>query len=339
MATIGSGWKYKRSVEVDNSNNSNALSNYQVRVDLNSDNFDYSEANSDGSDIRFTDEDQQTLIDFWIEKWDSTGQSAILWAEVPSVPASSKKNIYMYYGNAGATSASNGDNTFLFFDDFDGTALDTNKWTEHYLEGSAGGSASVANSELTVQQLHQDDDNHHSYQVYGNTNFLNKAVRIKAKFPDYTATAGRTRGGWVGFSESTALENNVVEVAAWEGGTNVNKIYDVMSGGTRSSLDITPDVTVYHTYDLLWISSSSCKFSYDDVYEGEITTNIPTVNLPVSIIARTWSNSGYDVRSIVDWVAVREFSDPEPAFSSAGSENTETSIKDIIGGGIIPFPR
>ena len=35
----------------------------------------------------------------------------------------------MYYGNSSAAAGSSGDNTFLFFDDFSGSSLNTNKWT------------------------------------------------------------------------------------------------------------------------------------------------------------------------------------------------------------------
>ena len=217
----------------------------------------------------------------------------------------------MYYGNVNVTSESNGVNTFDFFDDFEGTALDTNKWTGHYLEGSAGASVTVTNSELTLEQVHQSSGT--IYQVYGNANFLNKAIRTKCKFPDYTATTDRGRGGWVGFSESAAFENNTVEVAAWEAHSSVPKIYDVMNGGTESSLNTTPDATAYHIYDLLWISSSSCKFSYDNTYEGEVTSNIPTANLPVSIETYTWSD--YDVRSIVDWIFAHKCVVTEPTIN------------------------
>jgi hypothetical protein len=39
-----------------------------------------------------------------------------VWVKVPSIPASTTKTIYVYYGNPGATSLSNGDSTFDYFD-------------------------------------------------------------------------------------------------------------------------------------------------------------------------------------------------------------------------------
>jgi hypothetical protein len=54
-------------------------------------------------------------------KTDST--SAIVWVKVPSIP-NGDSTIYVYYGNGSVTTASSGDNTFVFFDDFLGSSID-----------------------------------------------------------------------------------------------------------------------------------------------------------------------------------------------------------------------
>jgi photosystem II stability/assembly factor-like uncharacterized protein len=109
-------WDYRRAITIDNTGD--GLSDYQVKFELTTGSFDYSKASSTGADIRFTDKDGTTLIDYWIEEWDDTATSTI-WVEVPDISASSTKTIYMYYGTAEASSASNGKNTFQLFDDFD----------------------------------------------------------------------------------------------------------------------------------------------------------------------------------------------------------------------------
>jgi len=121
MANITSAWKYYSKVTIDNTGNASALTNYQVSISLTSANFDFTRANSDGSDIRFTDSDKTTLLNYWIESYDSVGQTAKIWVKVPSIPASSTKDIWMYYGNAGAVSAS--DKTATFIDVIAGTQL------------------------------------------------------------------------------------------------------------------------------------------------------------------------------------------------------------------------
>lgn len=118
-------WKYYKEITISNSN-STALIDYQVKIELDNGNFDFSKANSDGSDIRFIANAYNT-IPYWIESWDSSGQTATIWIKVSNVDANSNKTIRVYYGNPTATSESNGDNVFIFFDDFE---INLNKWSQ-----------------------------------------------------------------------------------------------------------------------------------------------------------------------------------------------------------------
>ena len=122
-----SGWSYRQPINI--SNTAGDLTNFQVRIDLNSSNvgssFDWS---SNGSDIRFTNSTDD-LLNFWIENWNSTGQEATIWVNVTSLPNNTNTTIYIYYGNSEATSKSNGTETFIFFDDFE--SGDFSKWDIH----------------------------------------------------------------------------------------------------------------------------------------------------------------------------------------------------------------
>jgi len=129
MTWWNTDWQYKREITIQE-NSGNNLTDYQVKIVLNSSNFDFSKANSDGSDIRFVDSDDTTPLSYWIEKWDSVNQEAIVWVKVPSIPANSTKTIYMYYGNPSATSESNGENVFIWYDD-----ASTNKLSYYTNEG------------------------------------------------------------------------------------------------------------------------------------------------------------------------------------------------------------
>jgi len=113
--TVGdySNCQYYRLINISNSTSTD-LTDYQIKIELSTSTFNYSKVNSDGSDIRFYQEDGVKL-NYWIESWDNTGTSTI-WVKVPSIPGNSTTTIYMYYGNPDATSESNADNTFIFFD-------------------------------------------------------------------------------------------------------------------------------------------------------------------------------------------------------------------------------
>ena len=113
MSWYNSSWLYRKPITIDNTSGTSTLTNYQVQVSVTYD----SHMQSDFDDIRFTDSDGAALIDHWRETY-TTSTSATFWVEVPSIATSSTITIYMYYGNSTATSASNGDNTFDFFDDF-----------------------------------------------------------------------------------------------------------------------------------------------------------------------------------------------------------------------------
>lgn len=80
----------------------------------------YSHAQESGNDLRFKDSDDSTSLNYWVENFSSAGQNAKLWVKVPSIGASTTKNIYMYYGGGGSAQSS-GVNTFMFFDDATGT--------------------------------------------------------------------------------------------------------------------------------------------------------------------------------------------------------------------------
>jgi hypothetical protein len=96
------GWTYRREITIDNTGNASALTDYQVSIALTSANMDFTHAESDGSDLRITDADGETIIPYFIEAYDSGAETATIWVKVPSIPASSEKTIYLYYGNASA---------------------------------------------------------------------------------------------------------------------------------------------------------------------------------------------------------------------------------------------
>lgn len=112
----GGQWQYYRDITIKE-NSGQALTGYQVLVELLGDNFP-SKAKSDGTDIRFTDTNDNELS-YFIEEFNSAAKSAKIWVKAQNIPASGTTNIKMYYGNPSAGSSSNGIMTFEFFDDFD----------------------------------------------------------------------------------------------------------------------------------------------------------------------------------------------------------------------------
>jgi len=111
-------YAHRKEVLINYATGAETLTDYQVLIKLDANNFHFNETMENGEDIRFTDEDGITPLDYWVERWNSTQQSAFIWVKVPSIARSQEKTIYFYYGKLGDTSASSGEATFPFFDDF-----------------------------------------------------------------------------------------------------------------------------------------------------------------------------------------------------------------------------
>ena len=84
-------------------------------------------ARLDYADVRFTYYNSTDATETELNYWMQTDGN--FWVKDPYI-ASGSNTIYVYYGNPTATSASNGDQTFNFFDDFTGTVISTDKWVE-----------------------------------------------------------------------------------------------------------------------------------------------------------------------------------------------------------------
>lgn len=144
MVWYNNSWNYRKEIII--SNTGSLLTNYQVLITIDTtslvNSVPISKMRSDCNDIRFTSSDGSTLLNYWIESGPNTVSTKI-WVKIPSITNGSN-TIYLYYGNPSATSASNGTNTFDFFDDFSSGPIDTNKWT------IVAGSPSVTDGILTV---------------------------------------------------------------------------------------------------------------------------------------------------------------------------------------------
>jgi len=68
---------------------------------------------ADFSDVRFTDSGGSTQLPYWIASY-TASTSAVFWVKVPSI-ATTGTTIYMYYGNASATTTSNTHDNILIF--------------------------------------------------------------------------------------------------------------------------------------------------------------------------------------------------------------------------------
>jgi hypothetical protein len=97
-----SDWKYRKKLTFNNNGQSENLLDFPVMVKLDSANFDYSKTKSDGTDLRFIDEDGVCELKYQIETWNNT-TSSYIWVKVTNITGSSSTDhIWIYYGNLSA---------------------------------------------------------------------------------------------------------------------------------------------------------------------------------------------------------------------------------------------
>ncbi len=121
-------WTTNDPVPINNSSGS-ALSDYQLKITV-----PHSQGmKSDFGDVRFVDSAGSAELSYWLESF-TPSTSAIFWVKVPLISTGSS-SIKLIYGNPDATTTSNPSSVFDVYDDFNGSTLDTSKWTQH---GSGG---------------------------------------------------------------------------------------------------------------------------------------------------------------------------------------------------------
>jgi len=251
-------------------------------------------------DLRFTKDDEVTLLDFWVEKVEGTSPNRIayVWVKITD-NLDNNVDIYCYYGNPNATNVSNGDNTFIFFDDFEGTDIDTNKWT--FIQGSQGnGNYSVWASVLTW--THLPFGIKYAHAALGN-------AALRARYYQLNPTGHGSGLWWGNAAEDKAIfhiwrdTNDLLRLI--ETDQTIHDVGDnLTSWGILEFLkDQNDNISIYlnnHQQDGSYINS----YSLDALYMGNV-----------------WEASSCDTSDFkFDWILIRKYISPEPLFSSVGNE-------------------
>jgi hypothetical protein len=300
-------WKYYSDVDISNSN---SYTIYRVKINLDSSNFDFSLANNDGSDIRFSEDNGNTTIPYRLESWDNSGQTATVWIKISGISANDSKTIRMYYGNTNAASESNGDNVFEFFDDFEGSSLDTNKWGDSNGVSLSGG----------ICKIQGDSDNDEKGIKTANTFSQNIEINMKAQRSSATADLDPViwfadvdihYASYLNPNDINGLSLWVTENDGWGGiwldKTQVSTIADwtntnwciqkfaPKSGNLRGEVcGVSGSSTATHSYDNQFItiainSGDSAYLNIDWVFVKEYVDQEPTYTIGSTQIA-TWGN-------------------------------------------------
>ncbi len=262
--------------------------------------------NDDFSDIRFS-VDNVTALPYWIESYTS-GVSAKIWVKLPTIDTTT---VSIFYGNAAATSESNGDNTFVFFDDFEGVTLDVAKWNPTLVPHNSGtGTVAVSGGAITITQtagvskgiglssLNALADNTNTIRVKVNSRSTGSSstaqVRISVTSP--TTPDPGSFGIYINCAESRHYLHNYQ-------GVGEPYITETFVTSTPVIYDFQNNVT-------------NPKFYKNDVL-GCTGTGNPTD--PLGNYIRIWCYST-TTATVIDWIVARKYAATEPTQGSWGGE-------------------
>ncbi|CAD5243405.1 DUF2341 domain-containing protein [Thermococcus camini] len=76
-------------------------------------------------------------VPFWIEYWDVQNRKALIWIRT-SIPRRGSTKLQLYFGNSAEPVKGNGEDVFIFFEDFNRDTIDSTKWTNTSVAGDNG---------------------------------------------------------------------------------------------------------------------------------------------------------------------------------------------------------
>jgi len=257
---------------------------------------------ADFGDIRFTNSSGTALLDYWMESKNDSN-NAVFWVEIANNLSSQNQQIYIYYGNGGATNVSNGTNTFVFFDDFPGSSLNP-QWASNQSVTVSGGQAHfTAESDTNAGS--------ESYTITSQTFPINKCLEIYFK-PLSTTT--RNRMGWT--VDRTTFGSGAWNLIGTQFYTN-DYVYTNTNNGSAAPIQVTRA-----TYPATW-QKLSIKW-----FPGNVTYCKDRISLWGGQSSQVPSGSDMKIlmrdKMDVDWIFVRNAINLEPNGLEWGSE---TSIK------------
>jgi len=329
------GYSYRKSVTL--SRLSGAVTNYQMKLKVGESSgasgYDVhcnGHVLSNFNDLRFTKSDGATLLNYWIESISGTtpNQTATIWIKFDSIGTSATK-FYMYYGNAGASSYSNGDNTFLFFDHFEGTSLDSNKWDS--LIGT-GGSITVSSSIVKLRISIGGTDQWQQTSISQKTPYtFNRpfAVRIKTKEYDPNET-------WSEFCP-IGIRKDSSNLFGYERQANTNRHWRKRIGGTSTYVlsESWSNDGNWHIHDFAFRSADWSAWLDDTQKVNANAENTVLTGLFCLLRAEAYYASSA-TEHWFDFVIVRNYvsSGAEPAWGTWGAEEIGGKITHGSGGSL-----
>lgn len=313
-----SGFKYRLPVVVDNTGNSSALTNFQVKLVLNTQDLVVSgKMQANGGDLRLRDKTGNSLS-FWIENGTMNQPTTVVWVKMPSIAASSADTIYAFYGRESASSLSNGSTTFDFFDDFNGSILNAAIWDD-----CGGGDITVAGGTLTLSSSSSATNIH----VKSATSFSGQ-VRSEAKVTSVSqgvALLGQVNAndsGWAMGYEQLVTNNKVMRLVSLRpDGTATSCLTAEDQAPLSNAVNA---LNTLGTWSMAWHGDSTQSLTWPGGTLARTDNRMSAVFADSKkLLFGNFSNAG---SIVADWVRVRKYTSVDPILTLG----TEAQLVDEV---------
>lgn len=175
-----SDYLYMREITITEKSGEDQI-DLQVKLILNSFNFNFDFARSDGKDFRLGEKSNGTyILNMWIVSWDATNKKAQIWFKLPRLLANEIKVLYAYWGNSSDFGISDMQSIdFWLADGFDNTIIYNSNWYEY----DAGGQ---------VFKYFNDDDpeGHSTLYMSHNTSYIQSSKRSLSSLTSWSIEVG-----------------------------------------------------------------------------------------------------------------------------------------------------
>lgn len=318
---IGYSWKRPRSVV---GVSGEAVNNYITEITV-----DYvaGKMRTDFGDIRFTQDDGETELDYYL-KSKTDGVSAEFKVEIGNVGDGATVDFFLYAGNSGASTTSDGDNTFPFFDDFNNESIDPTKWA------TTGAITEEAAGYLRLAHTLKND-----LYAQGLTEFsVGTEIVFRGRFG--TSSPANNRESYFGIYNSNTPRSTGHGALFQEIGGGFNRLNRTDIASETVALTGSQSHDTWYELKIQWHSDKVLYF-LDGANVGESTTAIPTETDLVAYVGNSAWLYDRTFNDDADWVYLRPLASTavlgEPALGAWGDWE-QSKIGSVSGRiGILPM--
>ncbi|WP_457752210.1 DUF2341 domain-containing protein [Thermococcus sp.] len=243
-----------------------------------------------------------TPVNFWVEKWDTTAEKAIIWVNV-TIPAGSEITLGIYFDSSGTETLGNPNKVFDFYDDFSGTSLNTTKW---------------------ISNTNQYEVLNGYIKMWGNWNNRYYINTLKSFEPNVIIEGVWRLGGYYYYDTDLTIGLVPTSTTRWLSNSAIYAWYDGY-GGTRPYNRKT--LRIYGTYPVTGSPIYSTNWqSFEIVYTGTqigfwdsytyswliaaVSPSLSLFHLQIAADTDSTKRFGY-----IDWIRVRKYASTPPTVS------------------------